>query len=111
MDSKKLNLIIETGIDFKMTATLYDNNGNLIDLSGAAAEAHLRQYPEAADYFPFTVTHYGKVGMLTLKMPHDLTSMIPYSNGTYDVLVSFSDGTVSRPLEGEVKIIPTTTRN
>ena len=110
MNSKKLDIVLETGIDFRMPFTLYDNNGNIIDLSGATVDAQLRQYEESTDYFPFEVTHNGKGGRILMSMSHDLTAKIPYTTGVYDVRVTFSDGFIAKPMEGEVAIVPSATR-
>lgn len=107
---KKLDLVIETGFDFVMSATLHDVNDNIIDLTGATVDSQLRQFPEATDSFPFEVTHNGSGGRIKMKMSHTVTEKIPFTYGTYDVRIIFSDGSVHRPLEGNVTIVPGSTR-
>lgn len=110
MDSKKLDLIIETNADFVVSMTLYDNNDNVIDLSGAIVESQLRQYAEASESIPFTVTHNGKGGRIRMSMVHELTATISYSTGVYDVVVTFPDGSKVKAVEGDVTVNPGATR-
>lgn len=110
METKKLNIIIETGFDFVMPITLYDYNNAVMDLTGSYAEASLRQYPEAKDSFPFETTHNNSGGRITLKMPHYITEEIPFSSGVYDVKVTFPNGRRFHALHGEAVIISGVTR-
>lgn len=107
---KKLDIVLETGIDFDMSMTLYDSNNVPIDFTGSTVDAQLRQYAEAADSFPFSVSHNNTGGRVALHMGHEMTAEIPYSTGVYDVRVNFYDGSVQKPIEGDVTIVPGVTR-
>ena len=109
-EENKYNIKIECGTDFVLPFTWYDDNGNVIDLTGAIVEAQLREYPEASDGFDFYTQHNGVGGKITLTMTKEITAEIPYSRGYYDVHVTLADGTRKRPLYGEVKIDPNVTK-
>lgn len=109
-EENKYNIKIECGTDFVLPFTWKDDNGNIIDLTGATVEAQLREYPEASDCFDFYTQHNGAGGRITLTMSKEITAEIPYSRGYYDVHVTLADGTRKRPLYGEVKITPNVTK-
>jgi len=109
-EENKYNIKIECGADFVLPFTWYDDNGNIIDLTGATVEAQLREYPEASDGFEFYTQHNGAGGKITLTMTKEITAEIPFSRGYYDVHVTLADGTRKRPLYGEVKITPNVTK-
>lgn len=71
-------------------------------------ESHLRAFAEAADYFEFTVGMTGDGFFLS--MPHSETKMIPYSRGVYDVFLIEEDGTRTKILMGQARIIREVTR-
>ena len=110
METKKVDIVIDAGDDFIMPFTLYDFNNNIVDLTGATIEAHLRQCAEDRDYIPFEVFHNGKGGRITIKMFAWFTGQIPYSSGVYDVAVNFPNGTRLKPLKGDVSIVAGSTR-
>ena len=109
-ESNKLDIAIDAGADFAMSFNITDNNDSVVDLTGAKIEAQLRQFSEANDYFPFTVTHSGITGRVKISMPHEMTAEIPFSSGVYDVKITFNDGTVKKPFYGEAYINPEVTR-
>lgn len=109
-DTNKLNILIEAGSDFAMSFVITDNNDNIVDLTGALIEARLRQFEESNDYFPFTVTHSGSTGRVKISMPHEMTSEIPYTNGVYDVKITFENGIKKKPFYGEAFINEEVTR-
>ena len=110
MNTKKLNIIIETNADFIMSITLRDDNGQIISLAGATVEAQLRQFAEASDSIPFSVTHNGAGGRIRMAMVHEQTAEIGYSQGVYDIVVTFADETTAKVLEGDAIIVPGVTR-
>ena len=101
-ESAQLNILIETGADFVLPHTIYDNDHNPVDLTGARVTAQLREFAEAADAYDFICWHNGTGGKIWISMPHETTSQIPFAEGEYDVKVTLADGTVSYPLVGDV---------
>ncbi len=110
MYENKLDIVIESGADFGMTFWITDNNEQIVDLTDAIVEARLRQFAEANDFFPFTVTHGGVNGRVKISMPHEMTAIIPYTAGVYDVKITFKNGSVRKPFYGEAYINPEITR-
>lgn len=110
METKKLNIVIDAGVDFIMAFRLKDYNNNLIDLTGASVAAHLRHLAEDKDYMPFEVSHNRTGGRVQIKMAGVNTEKIPYTDGVYDVQITFPNGTKICPLHGDVKIIAGATR-
>ena len=110
MNSDKLNIAIETGADFRMRFTIYDNDDHPVDLTGATVEAQLREFETSIDHYNFVATHNDLGGTVTILMPKEVTALIPYSAGCYDVFVTLAGGTRSRVLFGTAKIEPSVTR-
>ena len=103
-EENKYNILIESGADFVLPFTWYDNNGSPYDLTGATVEAQLREFPEAVDALDFVCSHNGTGGRITISMPHESTAQIPFSYGAYDVFVNLPEGGRKRPLHGEVTV-------
>lgn len=89
-ETKKQNIKIESGTDFVMPFVWLDENDEPVDLTGAVIEAQLREYSASSDGFDFICAHNGAEGKIILTMPHEVTSLIPYSTGYYDVFVTLS---------------------
>ena len=104
MEDNKLNIAIECGADFRMKFTITDDNDQPIDLTGAIVEAQLRQYESAVDYFQFVATHNDTGGTVTMTLPKEVTNLVSYSSGYYDVFVTLSGGSRSRVLHGDVDV-------
>ena len=104
MKSNKLNILIETGTDFVLPFTIYDDNDIPVDLTGAKVEAHLREYEASPDYFEFQCVHNNAGGRVTMSLAHETTSQIPYSYGVYDVMITMPDGSITCPLYGDVTV-------
>ena len=103
-ESAQLNILLETGADFILPYTIYDDDDNPIDLTGATVRAYLRESAAAPDYYEFLCRHNDAGGRITITMPHETTSEITFTSGVYDVVVVFEDGTTSYPLHGDATI-------
>lgn len=110
IDPKQLDITIECGADFSLNAAIRNSEDALVDLTGCTVTAQLREYPEAYDYIGFTCTHNGQGGQITVSMSHAITSKVGYSDGVYDVFISFPSGAVDKVLWGKAEIIPAITR-
>ena len=104
MQSAKYNILIETGTDFALPFTVYDDNDMPMDLTDARIEAHLREFEASPDYFEFSCISNGAGGRITITLPHETTSQIPYSYGVYDVKIEFPNGSIAYPLYGDVAV-------
>ncbi len=103
-EENKYNILIESGADFVLPFTWYDNNGNPYDLTGATIEGQLRETPSSTDGYDFICTHNGAGGRITITLPYEITSDISFSYGVYDVFVNMPGGGRKRPLYGEVEV-------
>ena len=103
-EENKYNILIESGADFVLPFTWYDNNGNPYDLTGATIEGQLRETASSADGYEFVCTHNGAGGRITITLPYEITSDISFSYGVYDVFVNMPGGGRKRPLYGEVEV-------
>ena len=103
-ESAQLNILIEKGADFVLPYTIYDNNGNPVDLTGSTITSHLRRFAEASGYSEFICIHNGKGGRITINMPKEITSQISYPKGVYDVKVMLADGFTSYTVKGNAEI-------
>ena len=103
-ESGQLNILIETGADFVLPFTIYDNNKDPVDLTGSVITSHLRRFPEASEYLEFICTHNGAGGRVYITMPKEVTSQIAFLRGVYDVLVTLADGITSYPINGNAEI-------
>ena len=110
MSDNRLDITIECGADFALSFLVRDDEGTLIDLTGATVEAQVREYAEAADYFAFTAVHNGQGGRVSLSMPHEVTASIGFSRGVYDVFIDYPDESREKYLMGDVTVIPEVTK-
>ena len=110
-ESAQLNILIETGSDFVLSHTIYDDNHNPVDLTGAIVTAQLREFAEATDAIDFHCWHNGTGGKIWITMPHEASSQISFTEGEYDVKVTLADGTVSYPIKGDAIIKESVTKS
>ena len=103
-EDTKYNIKIESGADFILPFTWYDNNGLPMDLTGATVEAQLRESSSSPSSYEFICTHNGAGGRITLTLLKEVTSKISYSQGQYDVFVNLASGLRVRPLYGDAII-------
>ena len=102
------DIYIDCGADFVLTLTLRDEDGNLVDLTGATVSAQMRENPEANDHFDFTVTHNDDGGKILMRMPPETTEKIPFTEGVYDLFLTLS-GEVMKVIDGKANIKPSAT--
>ena len=106
----KLDIELEGGADFVMPFVMYDDSDNIIDLTGATIRAQLRQTAESSDYFQFTVTHNGVGGRVVVSMPHEMTAEIPFTNGVYDIYITFPNDSEQMIMYGDVYVYQNVTK-
>lgn len=99
-----MDIVIDCAGDFGMSFTLRDEEGDLIDLTGAVVTAQLREFPESLDHFDFSCSHNGQGGQVVIGMSWRVTAKIPYTRGVYDVFVDFPNDTRKKYLKGKVEI-------
>ena len=72
-------------------------------------EAQLREYAEAVDYYDFDI--WVDADGYHMTIGHDITDLIPFTHGVYDVFITnIETGVKSKLLYGEARIMRRTTR-
>ena len=101
---------IYAAADYVLPVTLRDENRQPIDLTGATVEAAVAEFAGSAETTPFAAVHNSSGGHITLTLPHEITERLSYSDGVYDVFVTYADGSREQVLNGKAKVIPAVTR-
>lgn len=102
---------IYNGEVFDLAFKVLDTEDQVVDLTGAAVTAQLREYPQHDEPpFDFEVRHNHSGGRITITMTAEHTALIGYPYGTYDVYVTFPDGHVECVLWGKAFIISDVSR-
>lgn len=110
-EENKYDIRVETGADFVLPFTWYDDSGKPYNLTGASVTAQLRETSSSPYAHDFICSHNGAGGRITLKMLHEETALISFSSGVYDVFVQFPNGSTKRPLYGDADIEDNVTRD
>lgn len=111
----KRDFIVPQGVTYPIKMRYLDANENPIDLTGATIHAQLRkQYDQQSPDIDCTISN-GKAFLdgdnyfgFTLS-PSD-TSSVSATTYFYDLIVTKSDGDVTRAMEGTISITPEVTR-
>ena len=104
VEREHYDIDLNCGEDFALTFTLRDDNGQVIDLTGATVDACLKEFSESVDYIPFVATHNSAGGKVTLVMNHETTEHVGYTYGVYDVKIHYSNDIIESVLYGDVRI-------
>jgi hypothetical protein len=103
-----VNITIDGGTNFENTFTLRNPDGTPIDLTGYTGVSKIRKYPkDALNVQSFTVGITSSTGEVTLSMASTITSEIEQGRNYYDIVLTATDGTVSKVLEGTALVSPT----
>lgn len=106
----KANLIIDQGTDYSATFNVTDDDGDVIDLTGATATAQMRRHYSSVSYHAFTTSINGSVGTVTISMNAATTNAISAGRYVYDCELQDTGGIRSRLVEGVVTVTPQVTR-
>lgn len=87
------------------------DNDQPIPLTNYEFYCHLREYPEADDFIPFTIYTVPEKGKVTLYISHTTTSEIMYDRGAYTIMYRNTVTDLREGLlRGRVTIIKNATR-
>jgi len=103
-DSNELNILIERGADFVMPVYFDDDQGEPMDLTGAAVEAQLRRFAEDTEGFDFSCINNGTGGWIMMTMPAETTAAVSWPDAVYDLFVTLADGTRIKLLYGSAEV-------
>ena len=107
--SIKQNLIIEQGATFNQDSNLADINGNPFDTAGCTVAGSIRKNFASVTSVPLTVSVANSI--LKISLDANTTMSIVAGRYMYDVILTRSDGSVDRLLEGIATITPAVTHN
>lgn len=97
-----VNLKIQKGTSFEETFTLTDSSGSGLNLTNSTATSKLRKYPTAGIAYTFSTTTTVSDNTVKISMAPDKTSELPSGRCYYDLLITYSGGTVLKVVEGNV---------
>lgn len=120
MTAATINFILYPYADFTESVTYRDSAGDPIDLTGATGRAQVRR--DITDPDPMldlsttdgTIVFGGVNGTIAFAVDNSDTGAldVDYDGETwvYDMLITFSGGTVERTLQGAISVVPGVTR-
>ena len=110
------NITVEQGATWDVALTVRDDD-DLVDLTGHTARLHIRETVDSpAPLHQLTsepgggITVDGPAGRLRLLIPAAVSSAWQWRHGVYDLETESADGTVTRLLQGEVRVSREVTR-
>ncbi len=108
----KANILMDQGANFFTTIMLADADGIALDLTGYTGAAQMRkEYSSANAAATFTVTITAVDGQVDLTLTAAQTANLIAGDYVYDCeLTLTASNTVSRIVEGKVKVTPEVTR-
>lgn len=107
-----VNLVVDQGVDFTQTFNLENSSSNSVsDLTGYTGAAQLRKHSSSRKSYDFTVTFPDRTnGVMKLFLSDTITSRIKSGRYIYDVILTKSDGTKERVVEGSVLVRESATK-
>ena len=106
------NLLIEQGASFSSTVTLYNEDDTVFDLTGYTAASQIRKSYSSSSSTAFTtaIDSTTSTGKITLSLTSTQTAALEEGRYVYDVEITASDSTITRPIQGTVTVRPNVTR-
>lgn len=113
------NVAVEQGTTYQLTLTWKDSTGAVIDMTGYRVHAQFRQHVtgvvviNADSSNPvdgITVSTPDSTGVMAISVAPSITSVMT-GTGVYDLLVSSSEGVVTRLLQGTWAVSDTVTHD
>lgn len=105
----KANIVIDQGASFSTVIQLTDDAGNALDLSAYTANGQIRKSYSSINSTSFGITLAN--GNVTLALNPNTTANIVAGRYVYDVVVTDSQNTITRIVEGIVTVNPSVTRS
>ena len=105
------NLTMDQGATFSTVITVYQND-SILDLAGYSAAAQIRKSYSSSSSTSFTtaIDSDTTTGKITLSLTSTQTAALEEGRYVYDVEITASDSTVTRPIQGTVTVRPNVTR-
>ena len=106
----KANLVVDQGTDYSTSITLTDDNGNLVDLTGYAANSQIRKTYSSSNAVSFSITLQEANGVVQLALTANQTANMTPGRFVYDVYLTSNTSVKSRIVEGIVTLTPRVTQ-
>ena len=105
------NLSMDQGATFSTVITVYQND-SILNLSGYTAAAQIRKSYSSSSSTAFTTTIDSdtSTGKITLSLTPTQAAALEEGRYVYDLEITASDSTVTRPIQGTVIVRPNVTR-
>ena len=106
------NLTINQNTDFEQTFTLESGENLLINLTGYTFKAEMRKHPTSVGVTTFTTGIYGSPnnGQITIGLSTSQTASIKEGRYVYDIVMTNTEGKMSRVIEGMALVRPGATK-
>ena len=107
------NLLIDQGATFTSTITVFNDDDSLFDTTGHTGASQIRKsYSSSSASATFTVAFADDrtTGEITISLTPTQTAALEEGRYVYDVEITASDSTVTRPIQGTVTVRPNVTR-
>jgi len=107
-----VNLVVDQGVDFAQTFNLENSTTNAAsDLTGYTGAAQLRKHSSSRNAYDFTVSFPDRTGgAVKLSMTDTITRRIKPGRYIYDIILTKSDGSKERVVEGSVLVRESATK-
>tara|TARA_Y100001951_G_C11215713_1_gene225666 strand:- start:57 stop:389 length:333 start_codon:yes stop_codon:yes gene_type:complete len=105
------NLLVDQGATFTTTVTVYKSDDSIYNLTNYTAAAQVRKSHASSAKTDFaTAISTPANGQITLTLTKTQTAALEEGTYVYDVEITASDSTVTRVVQGVIKVSPNVTR-
>jgi hypothetical protein len=105
------NLLVDQGATFTTTITVYKTDDSIYNLTNYTAAAQIRKSHASSAKTDFaTAISTPSNGQITLTLTKTQTAALEEGTYVYDVEITASDSTVTRVVQGVIKVSPNVTR-
>jgi len=106
-----VNLIIDQGTDFSQTFDLTATNGQALILTSYTASAQMRKHAGSKNKYDFTVEFTDRAnGQIKISLTDTITRRIKAGRYVYDIILTDSNGSKTKVLEGQALVRESATR-
>ncbi len=105
MPARVSNIVIEQGSTFTNTYFVEDSNNTTLNLSGYSGAAKLAKHPTSSSKTDFTVTITASTGSVSIGLTDGKTVSLKPGRYVYDVLLTSSNGTKTKIVEGTALVV------
>ena len=116
MPAAKFNLKNEKWATFKQRFKYRSGSGRPINLENCSAKLQVRQSIGSPDTLLELSTANTRIkplsfdGNIEFDVPADVTGALTFESGIFDLVITYSDGSKERVLEGEIRVVDGVTR-